>query len=61
MGTLMEMTGYEEEERLRSINRITTFLVLGFLFPLYIPGFQSGKLTFVNIEYIGKGDILTTL
>jgi hypothetical protein len=61
MGTLTAMTGYQEEERMKTINRIGYALLLAFIFPLYVPGILGASLEFPNITFLGKGGFLTTL
>lgn len=61
MGTLTAMTGYQEEERMQTINRIGYALLLAFIFPLYVPGPFGASLEFPNITNLGKGGFLFTL
>ncbi len=61
MGTLTAMTGYQEEERLQTVNRIGYALLLAFIFPLYVPGILGPSLEFPNITLLGRGGFLFTL
>lgn len=61
MGTLTAMTGYQEEERMQTVNRIGYALLLAFIFPLYVPGILGASLEFPNITLLGMGNFLTTL
>jgi hypothetical protein len=61
MGTLTAMTGYQEEERMQTVNRIGYALLSAFIFPLYVPGILGASLEFPNITMLGRGGFLITL
>jgi len=58
MGTLI--TDFQDEHR-QAISLIGIFLLVGFIFPVYVWGFRTGKLIFVNFELLGKSDFLSIL
>jgi hypothetical protein len=59
MGVLLPET--EEEQRRKTITRLGSALIVGFIFPIYVSGFGMSRFIFANIEMIGKVDFFTTL
>ncbi len=56
------MSGFNEKQRRRSIIVIGVLLFISFIFPIFEPvHFNTGKLVFVNIAYLEKSDLITTL